>query len=117
MFFRILLRYISNFFLISSFNFDSKDNFSIPWFQSISGIRVSEPTKFLFARVAWFSIPCAISVPNNFNALNFDPSISPMVDGAYGMSTTITQEVLNPLAGLSNSYSDNKTDKLICSNK
>ena len=36
-----------------------------------------------------------------------------MVDGAYGMSNTITQEVLNPLAGLSNSYSDNKTDKLI----
>ena len=33
-----------------------------------------------------------------FNALNFDPSISPMVDGAYGMSNTITQEVLNPLA-------------------
>jgi hypothetical protein len=48
-----------------------------------------------------------------FNALNFDPSISPMVDGAYGMSSTITQEVINPLAGLSNSYGDNKTDKLI----
>ena len=48
-----------------------------------------------------------------FNALNFDPSISPMVDGAYGMSETITQEVINPLAGLSNSYSDGKTDKLI----
>jgi len=48
-----------------------------------------------------------------FNALNFDPSISPMVDGAYGISSTITQEVLNPLAGLSNSYSDNKTDKII----
>ena len=48
-----------------------------------------------------------------FNALNFDPTISPMVDGAYGMSSTITQEVINPLAGLSNSYGDNKTDKLI----
>ena len=48
-----------------------------------------------------------------FNALNFDPSISPMVDGAYGMSETITQEVINPLAGLANSYSDGKTDKLI----
>jgi hypothetical protein len=36
-----------------------------------------------------------------------------MVDGAYGMSSTITQEVINPLAGLSNSYGDNKTDKLI----
>ena len=35
-----------------------------------------------------------------------------MVDGAYGMSSTITQEVINPLAGLSNSYGDNKTDKL-----
>ena len=48
-----------------------------------------------------------------FNALNFDPSISPMVDGAYGMSETITQEVINPLAGLANSYGDGKTDKLI----
>ena len=48
-----------------------------------------------------------------FNALNFDPTISPMLDGAYGMSSTITQEVINPLAGVSNSYSDNKTDKLI----
>ena len=48
-----------------------------------------------------------------FNALNFDPSISPMVDGAYGMSSAITQEVINPLAGVANSYSKNKTDKLI----
>ncbi|MDB3901619.1 TonB-dependent receptor [Flavobacteriaceae bacterium] len=48
-----------------------------------------------------------------FNALNFDPSVSPMVDGAYGMSSTITQEVINPLAGVANSYGDNKTDKLI----
>jgi len=47
------------------------------------------------------------------NALNFDPMIKPMVDGAYGMSSTITQEIINPLAGVSNSYSDNKTDKLI----
>jgi len=37
-----------------------------------------------------------------FNALNFDPTISPMVDGAYGISETITQEVINPLAGLWN---------------
>ena len=36
-----------------------------------------------------------------------------MVDGAYGMSSTITQEVVNPLAGVANSYGDNKTDKLI----
>ena len=47
------------------------------------------------------------------NALNFDPMVSPMVDGAYGMSSTITQEIINPLAGVSNSYSENKTDKLI----
>ena len=47
------------------------------------------------------------------NALNFDPTVSTMVDGAYGMSSTITQEIINPLAGVSNSYSDNKTDKLI----
>ena len=49
----------------------------------------------------------------DLNALNFDPSISPMVDGAYGMSSTITQEVINPLAGVANSYSKTKTDKLI----
>ena len=48
-----------------------------------------------------------------FNALNFDPMTPVMVGGAYGMSNTITQEVINPLAGVSNSYSDNKTDKLI----
>jgi TonB-linked SusC/RagA family outer membrane protein len=48
-----------------------------------------------------------------FNALNFDPSVSPMEDGVYGMSNTITQEVINPLAGVANSYCDNKTDKII----
>ena len=48
-----------------------------------------------------------------FNALNFDPMIPVMDNGAYGISSTITQEVINPLAGVSNSYSDNKTDKLI----
>jgi TonB-linked SusC/RagA family outer membrane protein len=36
-----------------------------------------------------------------------------MTDGKYSTSGTITQEVINPMAGLSNSYSDNKTDKLI----
>jgi TonB-linked SusC/RagA family outer membrane protein len=36
-----------------------------------------------------------------------------MTEGKYSTSGTITQEVINPMAGLSNSYSDNKTDKLI----
>jgi len=48
-----------------------------------------------------------------FNALNFDPTIPVMTNGKYSTSSTITQEVVNPLAGLSNSYSNNKTDKLI----
>ena len=48
-----------------------------------------------------------------FNALNFDPTVPVMTDGKYSTSSTITQEVINPMAGLSNSYSDNKTDKLI----
>ena len=48
-----------------------------------------------------------------FNALNFDPTVPLMTDGKYSTSETITQEVINPMAGLSNSYSDNKTDKLI----
>jgi TonB-linked SusC/RagA family outer membrane protein len=48
-----------------------------------------------------------------FNALNFDPTVPVMTDGKYSTSGTITQEVINPMAGLSNSYSDNKTDKLI----
>ena len=48
-----------------------------------------------------------------FNALNFDPTVPLMTDGKYSTSGTITQEVINPMAGLSNSYSDNKTDKLI----
>ena len=48
-----------------------------------------------------------------FNALNFDPTVPLMTDGEYSTSGTITQEVINPMAGLSNSYSDNKTDKLI----
>ena len=47
------------------------------------------------------------------NALNFDPTVKQMPFEAYGISSTITQEVINPLAGVSNSYSDNKTDKLI----
>jgi len=48
-----------------------------------------------------------------FNALNFDPTLPVMTNGKYSTSTNITQEVINPLAGVDNSYSDNKTDKLI----
>ncbi|MDG1830731.1 MAG: SusC/RagA family TonB-linked outer membrane protein, partial [Flavobacteriaceae bacterium] len=48
-----------------------------------------------------------------FNALNFDPTLPVMTNGKYSTSSNITQEVINPLAGVDNSYSDNKTDKLI----
>tara|TARA_B100000767_G_scaffold149123_1_gene140435 strand:+ start:1818 stop:4862 length:3045 start_codon:yes stop_codon:yes gene_type:complete len=48
-----------------------------------------------------------------FNALNFDPTVPVMTNGKYSTSTNITQEVVNPMAGLSNSFSENKTDKLI----
>ncbi|MGB0776718.1 MAG: SusC/RagA family TonB-linked outer membrane protein [Flavobacteriaceae bacterium] len=47
------------------------------------------------------------------NALNFDPTL-PVYDenGNYSTSSTITQEIVNPLAQISNNYNENETNKL-----
>ena len=46
------------------------------------------------------------------NALNFDPTVSPFEDGSFGISETITQEIINPLAQIDNTYNENKVDKI-----
>lgn len=47
------------------------------------------------------------------NALNFDPTVSPYdANGNFGISSTITQEIRNPLALIDNTYNEGKTNKL-----
>ncbi|MGV6846128.1 MAG: SusC/RagA family TonB-linked outer membrane protein [Lutibacter sp.] len=47
------------------------------------------------------------------NALNFDPMVSPYdANGNFGTSSTITQEIKNPLALIDNTYNEGKTNKL-----
>jgi hypothetical protein len=46
------------------------------------------------------------------NALNFDPTVNPFEDGSFGISETITQEIINPLAQIDNTYNENKVDKI-----
>lgn len=47
------------------------------------------------------------------NALNFDPMVSPYdSDGNFGTSSTITQEIKNPLAQIANTYNENNTNKI-----
>ncbi|MDP6877046.1 MAG: TonB-dependent receptor, partial [Candidatus Marinimicrobia bacterium] len=47
------------------------------------------------------------------NALNFDPTVSAFdQNGNYGISETITQEIVNPLAQIANTYNENNTNKL-----
>ena len=47
------------------------------------------------------------------NSLNFDPMVSPFdQNGSYGISETITQEIINPLAQIANTYNENNTNKL-----
>ena len=48
-----------------------------------------------------------------FNALNMSPT-TPVynADGSFGISNTITQEVKNPLAQISNSYNENNVNKI-----
>jgi TonB-linked SusC/RagA family outer membrane protein len=47
------------------------------------------------------------------NALNFDPMVSPYnSDGSFGTSSTITQEIKNPLAQIANTYNENHTNKI-----
>ena len=48
-----------------------------------------------------------------FNALNFDPTLPVRDDkGKYSISKTITQEVVNPLASMENTYNDSAINKL-----
>ena len=46
------------------------------------------------------------------NALNFDPTVTPYENGSFGISETITQEIINPLAQIDNTYNQNKVDKI-----
>jgi len=51
------------------------------------------------------------------NALNFDPTVTkyntvPNTIGEFGFSNLITQEIQNPLTQLSNTYNENKGNKL-----
>lgn len=46
------------------------------------------------------------------NALNFDPTISAVdANGNYGISNTITQEIINPLAQIANTYNKTNVNK------
>ena len=46
------------------------------------------------------------------NALNFDPTVSPFENESFGISETITQEIINPLAQIDNTYNENKVNKI-----
>jgi TonB-linked SusC/RagA family outer membrane protein len=47
------------------------------------------------------------------NAINFDPTVAPYdSNGNFGTSSTITQEIKNPLALIDNTYNEGKTNKL-----
>tara|TARA_Y100000991_G_scaffold208425_1_gene187425 strand:- start:7167 stop:10247 length:3081 start_codon:yes stop_codon:yes gene_type:complete len=46
------------------------------------------------------------------NAINFDPTVNPYENGSFGISETITQEIVNPLAQIDNIYNENKVDKI-----
>ena len=46
------------------------------------------------------------------NSLNFDPTVSPYENGSFGTSETITQEIINPLAQIDNTYNEGNTNKL-----
>ena len=46
------------------------------------------------------------------NSLNFDPTVSPYENGSFGISETITQEIINPLAQIDNTYNEGNTNKL-----
>lgn len=46
------------------------------------------------------------------NALNFDPTVTPYdEEGNFGISETITQEIVNPLAQIDNTYNRANTNK------
>ena len=46
------------------------------------------------------------------NALNFDPTVNPYENGSFGISETITQEIINPLAQIDNTYNENQVNKI-----
>jgi len=47
------------------------------------------------------------------NALNFDPTVSPYdANGDFGISNTITQEIINPLAQIHNTYNYGNNNKI-----
>jgi TonB-linked SusC/RagA family outer membrane protein len=47
------------------------------------------------------------------NSLNFDPTVSPYdSDGNFGISPTITQEIVNPLAQIDNTWNKARTNKI-----
>jgi TonB-linked SusC/RagA family outer membrane protein len=46
------------------------------------------------------------------NSLNFDPTVNPYENGSFGISETITQEIINPLAQIDNTYNEGNTNKL-----
>ena len=43
------------------------------------------------------------------NSLNFDPTVNPYENGSFGISETITQEIINPLAQIDNTYNEGNT--------
>lgn len=86
--------------LTANFNTDLSDKFTLivnNSFANIDGKSLSEN-----------NIGSVLS-----NALNFDPMVSPYdADGNFGTSSTITQEIRNPLAQIDNSYNENNTNKI-----
>ena len=46
------------------------------------------------------------------NSLNFDPTVNPYENGSFGISETITKEIINPLAQIDNTYNEGNTNKL-----
>lgn len=45
------------------------------------------------------------------NALNFDPTVPLLDNNQFGISNTITQEIINPLAQLNDTYNKDNTNK------
>lgn len=86
--------------LTANFNTDLSDKFTLivnNSFANIDGKSLSEN-----------NIGSVLS-----NALNFDPMVSPYdADGNFGTSSTITQEIKNPLAQIANTYNENNTNKI-----
>lgn len=78
---------------------------------------LSEKLKFII-NTSYANIKNSALSENNItsvlsNALNFDPTVSPYdKDGNFGISETITQEIINPLAKINDTYNKANTNKL-----